>query len=600
MINVDYKDKLVCDLVAEFLEKKNIKTVFGITGAANVFLFDAILRRGFTEVVYTHHEQAAVMSAGAYFRSSKNLAAAIVTAGAGASNAITGTLSNWADSIPCLIISGQESTNFLETHDHLRMIGTQGFDVVDSVKKITKYSHCVKDKNEILYCLEKAHNICTRGRFGPVWLDIPMDVQSSTVDEKCLHRYVDDDHDGGFYSIDNSKIAEMLENAERPVIMAGHGVSLSGSGEDFKRLVESLKIPVLLTWSGINILDHNHPYNFGTAGVYGQRRSNFIVQNCDLLLVLGSRLSVPQVGYDVESFARDAKIIMVNNDKNELTKCHRYTPVYSDCGKFIRDLSDRNIITNCRSWYERCEKYSNDFPVIEDQHLNDNESHDNSYVLVNELSDLLPSTDIIAIGQGSPLPSTHQAFKFKENQIAFASNGLGEMGNGLPSAIGASLTNREVHTILLDGDGSMMMNLQELQTIVGYNLPVKIIVFNNQGYLFIKHTQKMLFGKDSYTGVDEGTGVSLPNFEQISKAFEIPYMNTKQNTLQDFVDHEGYCIFECFMNPEQDLSPKVKGIKSDGVILAPPLEDMSPLIPLEILRKNMITKTHQISEKIHR
>lgn len=599
MINISSGDKLVCDLVAEFLENKNIDVVFGITGAANVFLFDAIVKRGFTKVVYTHHEQAAVMAAGAYYRASNKLAAVLVTAGAGASNAITGTLCNWADSIPCIIISGQESTSFIENHDHLRMVGTQGFDVVDSVKKITKYAHCVTNKNHISFCLEKAYDICMSGRFGPVWLDIPMDIQSSSVDEKNLTEYISDTVDN-FYSDWANDIVGLLETSKRPVIMAGHGISLSGSENEFRELVDRLNIPVLLTWSGINILEHEHALNFGTSGVYGQRRSNFIVQNCDLLLVLGSRLAVPQIGYDIELFAREAKIVMVNNDREELKKSSRYTPVYSDCGVFIRKLLENEITTNCEDWYQRCKQYSDDFPIVESHHILDNESYNNSYVLINRLSELLSSDDIIAIGQGSPLPSTHQAFKFKKNQIAFASNGLGEMGNGLPSAIGAALSNQSVHTILLDGDGSMMMNLQELQTVVGYNLPIKIIVFNNEGYLFIKHTQKMLFGKSNYTGVDKNTGMSLPNYEKIAKAFDFPYLNSKINTLEDFVSHQGYCIFECFMNPEQNLLPKVRGVKSTSGILSPPIEDMSPLVSIETLRENMVISPHDISEKLKR
>lgn len=593
--------KKICDTISEFLELNNIKIVFGITGAANVYLFDSIMKRGFTKVVYVHHEQAAVMAAGAFYRASGNLAAVIVTAGGGAANAITGTLSNWADSIPCLIISGQESTGFIDDHDGLRMLGTQGFHVTESVKNMTKYAKCVTDKKDVLFHLEKAHHICTEGRPGPVWLDIPMDIQSSNIEDNMNHFIPKEKlHDNNINPADLEKLISMIEGAKRPVIMAGHGVSLSNSKSKFKKLVEKLNIPVLLTWSGINILEHNHSLNFGTSGVYGQRRSNFIVQNSDLILVLGSRLAIPQVGYNIENFARDAKIITVNNDEGELKKISRCIPFHADCGHFIETLLNSNIENECEEWRTRCKKYSDDFPIIEQHHLEDDKTYDNSYVLINKLSDLLPSTDIISIGQGSPLPCTHQAFKFKDNQITFASNGLGEMGNGLPSAIGASFTNMEVHTILLDGDGSMMMNLQELQTIVGYNLPVKIIVFNNQGYLFIKHTQKMLFGKENYTGVDSDTGLSLPNFENIANAFGIPYLNTKRNTLQDFVNHDGFCIFECFMNPEQDLSPKVKGVVSDDGILAPPLEDMSPLIPFEILKKNMITKPHEISERLHR
>ena len=438
-------DKMqVCDTIAEFLEKKNIKILFGITGGTNVFLFDAIMRRGFTKVVYVHHEQAAVMSAGAYYRASGNLAGVIVTAGGGASNAITGTLSNWADSIPCLIMSGQEGTGYVKDHEDLRMLGTQGFNVTDSVKNMTKYAKCITDENDVLFHLDKAYHICTEGRPGPVWLDIPGNIQNLKIDKDTVDRFSPPaDHDQTRIDLDD--IVKLLENSKRPVIMAGHGISLSKSNKQFRELVDKFNIPVLLTYSGINILEHEHPLNFGTSGLYGQRRSNFIVQNCDLLLVLGSRLAIPQVGYNIENFARDAKIIMVNNDVGELKKISRCVPVHADCKDFIESLSNHELNKNYEEWVARCKKYSDDFPIIEKHHLKDNEVYDNSYVLINELSDLLPADNIISIGQGSPLPCTHQAFKFKKNQIAFASNGLGEMGNGLPSAIGASFSNPKTH-----------------------------------------------------------------------------------------------------------------------------------------------------------
>ena len=352
---------------------------------------------------------------------------------------------------------------------------------------------------------------------------------------------------------------------------------------------------MLLSWSGIDILPFDHPYNFGTAGLYGQRRANFVVQNCDLLIVLGSRLALPQTGYNINNFAPNAKIIMVNNDEGELKKYSRYDiTIKDDVKNFINKLYHTKSNSYKEEWHKRCIKYNIDFPLIEETHIDDNQHYDNSYVLINQLSDLLEADDILVIGQGTPLPCGHQAFKIKHKQVAFASNGLGEMGNGIPAAIGAAFHSKKV--ILLDGDGSMMMNLQELQTIVGYNLPVKIIIFNNDGYLFIKHTQKMLFN-GRYTGVNPNTGVTLPNFEKIANAFNIPYFNSKTNTLLDFVGQEGYGIFECFMNPEQDLIPKVKGIPVTDAILAPPLEEMSPLLSLETIKNNMVN-INELSYKI--
>jgi acetolactate synthase-1/2/3 large subunit len=286
---------------------------------------------------------------------------------------------------------------------------------------------------------------------------------------------------------------------------------------------------------------------------------------------------------------------MINNDEGELKKHSRYNlTINDDVKNFISKFTNIEFESHNDEWYNRCVKYNIDFPIIEETHINDNIKYDNSYVLINKLSKLLNSDDILVIGQGTPLPCAHQSFEIKNKQIAFASNGLGEMGNGIPAAIGAAFNNKNV--FLLDGDGSMMMNLQELQTIVGYDLPVKIIIFNNEGYLFIKHTQKMLFN-GRYTGVNANTGVTLPNFEKIANAFNIPYFNSKKDTLENFVIQEKFGIFECYMNPEQDLVPKVKGIAVADAILPLPLEEMSPLVSIETIENNMIN-INKLSHKI--
>jgi acetolactate synthase-1/2/3 large subunit len=587
------------DVIVSFFKEKNITTVFGIIGSANSYIFDSLSKEPQIKVVYTHHEQAAVMAAGAYYRTTGKLSAAIVTAGAGAGNAITGVVSNWADSIPCLIISGQESTKYINQHNSLRMLGTQGFDAAKMVKGIVKFSDTVLNKEQILFSLQEAYHHALEGRPGPSWLDIPFDIQGSKVSKSKLSLFSSPNFEYPEYDIDS--IYSLIKHSKRPVILGGHGVKLSNSKEEFESLINSFQIPTLLSWSGIDILPKTHPYNFGTSGLYGQRCANFVVQNCDLLIVIGSRLALPQTGYNIEAFAPNAKIVIVNNDKEELKKhSSRYDiPVYDDCKSFISKLLKFTPLSPKKDWYKKCLNYQKSFPLIEETHKKDNLEYDNSYVLINNLSSLLKEKDILVIGQGTPLPSAHQSFEVKKDQIIFASNGLGEMGNGIPSAIGAALGAPGKEIILLDGDGSMMMNLQELQTIVGYKLPIKIIVFNNEGYLFIKHTQKMLF-KGNYTGVDEKTGVSLPNFQKIAKAFDIPYLNTKTHTLKDFVSHQGHCIFECFMNPEQDLIPKVKGVAVVDGILAPPIEEMSPLLPIEQIEGNMISSINPISYKIRK
>jgi acetolactate synthase-1/2/3 large subunit len=594
---VEHDDYLVSDYIADFLCEKNIDIVFGIIGSANAYIFDSIVKKGYTKIVYMHHEQAAVMAAGSYFRTSGKLSAAIVTAGAGASNAITGVLSNWADSVPCIIISGQESTKFINSHSNLRMLGTQGFKAAEMVKDIVKYSETVMDKHQIQYMLEKAYYECLNNRPGPSWLDIPFDIQSSKISVSDLTGYTP-----GLAEVVDLKIDEiinLISKSKRPVFLAGHGVKLSGSKNIFESLVNKFKIPTLLSWSGIDILPYDHLFNFGTSGLYGHRCANFVVQNCDLLIVIGSRLALPQTGYNIDNFAPNAKIIMINNDEDELKKHDKYNlTIQSDCKLVIQELLSYDVNLDIQEWYDQCKLYKNQFPLIEEQHILDNKTYDNSYVFINNLSKQLKENDVIVIGQGTPLPCSHQAMEIKSNQIAFASNGLGEMGNGLPSAIGACFAHNG-NTILLDGDGSMMMNLQELQTIVGYKLHLKIIIFNNEGYLFIKHTQKMLFD-GRYTGVNSDTGVSLPKFNKIAKAFDIEYFNSKANNISDFLNYNGAAIFECFMNPEQDLIPKVKGIAVVDGILAPPIEEMSPLLDIADIEKNMIIGVNKLSYEIRK
>lgn len=598
MVNTQIKTNyIVSDLIADFLQEKGIEVVFGIIGSANSYIFDSIISKGYTKVVYMHHEQAVVMAAGAYYRASGKLSAAIVTAGGGAINALTGVLSNWADSIPCIVLSGQESTKYLKEHAGLRMIGTQGFHASKMVSDITKYSTTVTDKSEMLSCLDKAHYFATEGRPGPAWLDIPFDIQSAKLVKEDMIRYTPQQ---SIQDCDVSGVIALLNKAKRPVILAGHGVKLSGAQKEFRVLVDKLKIPTLLSWSGIDLLPFDHDYNFGCSGLYGQRRANFVVQNCDLLLVLGSRLALPQTGYNINNYAPEAKIVMVNNDESELAKYSRYdVKLQEDCKVFINELSKHTVDSYREDWHNRCTKYAEDFPLIEESHLEDDKIYDNSYVLINKLSKILKDDTVVVIGQGTPLACGHQALEVKENQTVFASNGLGEMGHGLPTAVGAAFARGDRDVILLDGDGSMMMNLQELQTIVGYKLPIKIIIFNNEGYLFIKHTQKMLFN-GRYTGVNEETGVSLPQFEKVAAAFGIPYLNSESSTMQELMNCDGPCIYECYMNPEQDLIPKVKGIPVVEGILAPPLEDMSPLLPIQTIEENMITKVNEISYKIRK
>lgn len=589
----------VSDLIADFLREKQIDTVFGIIGSANSHIFDSINKLGYTKIINTHHEQAAVLAMGAYFRASGKLSAAIVTAGGGATNAVTGVVSNWADSIPGIIISGQENYNYVSTQEDLRMYGTQGLNMTKMVSEVTKKAVAFDDQMDIQTILETLDHITSIGRPGPIWLDIPMNLQAKMVNKR----------DWNF--IEPVKIETNIEliideinKSKRPVIVGGNGIRLSGAKKQFNQLLDYAKIPTLLTWSGIDLLDNNNPNFFGRFGLYGQRAANFIVQNADLVLVLGSRLALPQVGYDFSQFARDAKIIVVDIDKLEGTK-YPVDFIWGDCKDVIENLIQSSYMMwgYKEEWVTHCNNLKNKYPLVEDAHKDN--GYLNSYKFITKMSDYLKDDHIVVTDMGTALLSGHQNIKLKPNQTMFTSQGLGEMGYGLPGALGAALACPNKPVLCLNCDGGIMMNLQELHTIVENNLPVKIIIFNNDGYLMIKHTQKMLF-KGDYVSVNKSTGIGLPKFDKLMPAFGYKYYDLKtwnnfDQVMAYFINEPGPACLEVFMDPEQDFIPKVKGVvKEDGSIFPPPIEEMSPLLSLEDVKSNMIIEISEKSKIIKR
>ena len=573
----------VSDVIVSFLLEKGITTVFGIIGSANSHIYNSCAEAGI-RILNTHNEQAALLAAGAYYRTSGKLALALVTAGGGATNAITGVVSVWADSIPTLIISGQEKNEYIEKHAHRRMFGTQGFDVVHMVSKTTKYAKLVNE-SEIYHELEYAYDTAITGRKGPVWLDIPFDVQSKQVPVKLWNRI----HHEKVQPLkdDMNKVVDLIKQAKRPVILAGHGIKLSSSEELFRSRVESLHIPVLVTWSAIDLIDHKNPLFFGSPGVYGQRSANFIFQKCDLLVTIGTRLTIPQTGYDFNEIARNAKIVMVDIDETEF-KDFVDLPIRADCGEFLKQLG--GIQSICTPWIDECRQIRNEFPIIEKNHKDD--VFPNSYRIIDKISDHLKPNQIIVTDMGTALLSGHQSIRLGHGMTMFSSYGLGEMGYGLPAAFGAAVAGNGREVLCLNCDGGMMMNIQELQTIIQHGLRVKIVIFNNDGYLMIKHTQKMLFN-GNYSAVDKNTGIVLPDYMKVAKAFGYENFRIKSWSEFDFyftrfMDHDGPAICEIFMPPDQDFLPKVKGVlQNDGSIFAPPIEEMSPILPMETVERVM-------------
>ena len=586
----------VCDVIVSFLLERGITTVFGIIGSANSHIYNSCAESGIT-ILNTHNEQAAVLAAGAYYRTSGKLAMALITAGGGATNAITGIVSLWADSTPVIIITGQEKAEYVKNHASRRMYGTQGFDIVHMVSKTTKYAKLV-DASSVQDELEHAYNTALSGRMGPVLLDFPFDVQSSVITPRLWTR------DTPLVVMPTTeeieRVRQLVENSKRPVILAGHGIKLSKSVELFKSRMKSFNIPTLLTWSAIDIIDHNNPLFFGSPGVYGQRSANFIFQKCDLLITLGTRLTIPQTGYDMKEVARNATIVMVDIDESEF-KEFVDLPIRADCGGFLEKMS--GVKSSCDSWIQECQSIREEFPIVDKNHRDD--VFPNSYKMIQEISNYLKPNQIIVTDMGTALLSGHQSIHLGGDMTMFSSYGLGEMGYGLPAAFGAAIGGKGREVLCLNCDGGMMMNIQELQTIVQHKLPVKIVIFNNDGYLMIKHTQKMLF-KGNYTAVDENTGIVLPDYMKVAKAFgyegyKIKTWNEFHFYFPRFMDYEGPAICEVFMPPDQDFIPKVKGVvQMDGSIFAPPIEEMSPVLPMDVVTRIMGDTISEKSSKIVR
>jgi len=598
----------ISDQVAALLEQLGIRHAFGIIGAGNVHLFESIARHGYTEIVCVHHEQAATMAMQTYFRIHGRLAAALLTTGGGSTNGVTGVVSAWADSVPGLVIAGNENGKFCFPENSLRMWGVQGYDSVQMVEKVTKYASRVSNPAYTLYELEKAAFIALDRRPGPVWVEIPMSVQSSRVDLAVLTRFQPDR--APRLAPSNAAVAlviEALRVAKRPVLWLGHGIRLAGATQELAKLVDELDIPVLVSWAGIDMLDSNHPRVIGRAGVYGQRCANFVLQNSDYVLSIGNRMAIPQVGYDLSELSRGAQIDVVDIDETEGTKLGSRVRkfIHADAGAFINALRTAVApgIDTKTEWLNRCHQYCVEFPWIGLEHA-DPEGYINSYRFMERLNSVFKPNQIVVTDMGTALLSAHQVLKFAPGQRLMTSTGLGEMGYGLPAAIGASFATERGEVMCLNCDGGMMMNLQELQTIVHHQLPVKLFIFNNDGYLMIKHTQNALFNKAGYVGTTKASGLSCPDFSKVAAAFDIPAYQIRgwdecDEVLAKVQLHDGPVICEVFMHPEQLFVPKLSVAQTpQGTLVSPPLEDLAPLLPLDALERAMLVGVHDKSKSL--
>ncbi|HEY8025385.1 MAG TPA: thiamine pyrophosphate-binding protein [Burkholderiaceae bacterium] len=598
----------VSELIAQALEALDIRHVFGIIGAGNVHLFEAIARHGFSEIICVHHEQAATMAMQTYYRTCGRLAAALLTTGAGSTNGVTGVVSAWADSIPGIIIAGNENSKFTKLDNPLRMWGVQGYDSVDMVRKVTKYAERVTDPTQAVYEIQKAAHIALDQRPGPCWIEVPMDIQSARIarnDSAQFSAPAPIDYRGPALSRQVEHIVTALLAAERPLLWLGHGIRLAGAERKIAPLLELLSVPALISWAGIDMIDSSHPLVYGRAGVYGQRSANFVLQNCDYLLNIGVRMAVPQIGYDITELARAARIDVVDIDADEVKKhASRVTEmVVCDAAVFIDALVERlqhAVIKRKSEWIALCDHYREQFPWVDSEH-DDREGFMNSYRFMERLNQFFKPNQIVVTDMGTALLSGHQVLRTKNGQRLMTSTGLGEMGFGLPAAIGASFATERGEVMCLNCDGGMMLNLQELQTIVHHQLPIKLFIFNNDGYLMIKHTQRAMF-KSSHVGTDRASGVSCPDYTKVATAFNMPAYQIHtwdecDSTLELVQAAKGPVICEVFMHPEQVFSPKLSLVaREDGTLVSPPLEDLSPLLPRDVLEKAMLDGLHEKSK----
>lgn len=589
----------VSDFIAKFIaeHKDTAKTVFMVSGGGNMHLIDSLGKNKNLEYVCNHHEQACAIAAEGYARVSNKIGIAYVTTGPGGTNAITGIYGAWVDSIPMMIISGQvkfQTTIVSQPELNLRQLGDQEVNIVDIVRPITKYTVMITDKNSIKFHLQKAVYEAKHGRPGPVWLDVPLDIQGAMVDEADLIEFEIPKEPK--FDTKIPQILDALKVAERPVIIAGNGVTLAGANEDFLKLIKILKIPVISTFARYDIVRNDHELFFGRYGTIGNRAANFVVQNSDLIISIGARLNIRAVSYNWEFFGREAKKILVDIDQNELDKktIAADIKIKSDAKVFISDLrSALKDKLDFGAWLEICKNYRKNYPTIEPFRQNVKEWVD-SYnffdVLSNHKRDL-----VYVFGNGTACVSSYQSLRIYENQKVVVNSGCASMGYDLPAAIGACFANGKKDTICVTGEGSLQMNIQEFQTIIHNKLPIKIFVLNNAGYISIRNTQNNFF-KGHKVGSDKDSGVSFPNIVKLAEVygFEACRIENQLNLkgeLEKILSKPCAVVCEIMLSPTEKMEPKLSSkIKPDGKMVSKPLEDMFPFLPREEFYKNMIIK----------
>ncbi len=590
------------DYVMKFIAGLGVRHVFMLPGGGCMHLIDSLGTNPNIEYVCNLHEQASAIAAEAYGQYHNKIGVALVTTGPGGTNAITGVAGAWIDSTPCLIISGQVKRADMIADRGVRQMGVQEVDIVSMVKPITKYAVTILDPNSISYHLEKAIYLAKTGRPGPVWIDIPLDVQASMIDEENIQRFdaaeVKIPPDRGPVHEQITETIRLLNQADRPVILAGNGIRIAKAEQEFLQLVELLGVPVLTTWKAIDLLPEEHNYFFGRPGSIGQRGANFIQQNSDWLLTIGARLDLAQTGYNHMNFARGANKVIVDIDPAEINKMEMpiNVPVCADAKKFIREFiyQREHIKDKDRfEWLAQCRNWKTKYPVVLQEYL-DQKDYVNTYALIEVLSYEMTNDDILVPGSaGASSEITMQAFKVKQGQRILNSPGLGAMGFGLSASIGACLAGNKKRTICINGDGGFQLNMQELETVKRLDLPIKFFILNNQGYASIRATQRNYFN-GRYVGSEQSSRLTFPDMLKIADAYGIPSIRIAHqrellSKVREVFALPGPVICEVMVIPDQPTAPRMSAMKrADGSMVSKPLEDLWPYLDREEFKTNMM------------
>lgn len=601
----------VSDYIAQKLADYGIRHVFMITGGGAMFLNDSLGNQPGIRCIYQHHEQASAIAAEGYARISNRMSVVCTTTGPGAVNALNGVYGAWVDSIPMLIISGQVKRETCVSHyplEGLRQLGDQEIDIITMVKGVTKFAVMVNDPQTIRHHLEKAIYLAEHGRPGPCWLDIPVDVQSVQIDPDHLQGYIPE----GNGLEENSpelrescdRILQRLATAQRPVILVGKGVRLANALPEFEQLIRRLQVPVVAAWTGIDLLPYDDPLYGGCSADIGTRAGNFAVQNADLLLVLGSRLSLRQVSYNWKAFARQAYKIQVDIDPVEMRKptVKIDLPIAADLKDFLSVLNqtveERGFVSNQEwaGWLNWCQERVARYPVFQPHHMQIKNNTINPYLFVHRLFERLDDKDIVVCGNGAANVVTFQAARIKKGQRLFCNTGDASMGYDLPAAIGAAFAANGKRILCMAGDGSIQFNLQEFQTLVHHHLPVIVFVFNNGGYLSIRLSQGNFFHR--LTGEGEASGVSFPDIVRVAQAYQIEAFRMDANNFEEglaqALSSKGPLIVDVMMDPDQPFEPKMSSRQlPDGRIVSAPMEDMYPFLSREEMAANLLIPPYE-------